>query len=470
MKLEITLGGLLLGTAAVFLGQINSDAVAARGGNFAGAAPDVIIGSMNGITKYGEVGGVSAYAAGTTSCNIGNDYLAWESNSNQHPVIPQNMYRVIVLENGCTRCEHIGMSWMKHGFCALQETLCGSCSNSGGGGCASRLGWNCSDPYTSGLNGQQSNLGPRSEVNPTTGYFPWPFGGGSYPATIGRRLQVLTDDLDPDNYPSATSDFFVEGMYIHPEDAAACNGYNNASYRQVTVSGSGNNGFNLNLTGSTRQQKAGIFTWEEFDPAVRVLTYNLSACQETFHVAHSVCENDDGSWHYEYAIYNVNCDVAFSKFGIPIGKYWNTYQNFAPYHSNEVFVNTAWDVGLVESSGELTWACTPYAVNEDANALRWNTMHTFSFDTNDPPVDGVATLGLFKTGEDIQIDLTVPNADFDPPWCDGDVNKDCIVDGTDLAIVLGFWGLAGEGDANGDGTTDGSDLSIVLGYWGCACE
>ena len=46
----------------------------------------------------------------------------------------------------------------------------------------------------------------------------------------------------------------------------------------------------------------------------------------------------------------------------------------------------------------------------------------------------------------------------------GDINGDGIVDGLDLAEVLGGWGLA-DGDVNGDGTTDGSDLSMVLGNW-----
>ena len=56
------------------------------------------------------------------------------------------------------------------------------------------------------------------------------------------------------------------------------------------------------------------------------------------------------------------------------------------------------------------------------------------------------------------------------PALQGDVNGDCIVNGTDLSIVLGFWGSAGpSGDANGDGTVDGTDLSIVLGFWGSEC-
>ncbi|MBB47664.1 MAG: hypothetical protein CMJ33_03790 [Phycisphaerae bacterium] len=49
--------------------------------------------------------------------------------------------------------------------------------------------------------------------------------------------------------------------------------------------------------------------------------------------------------------------------------------------------------------------------------------------------------------------------------CVADTNNDGTVNGTDLATVLGGWGLAG-GDLNGDGTTNGEDLAIVLAFWG----
>ena len=42
-----------------------------------------------------------------------------------------------------------------------------------------------------------------------------------------------------------------------------------------------------------------------------------------------------------------------------------------------------------------------------------------------------------------------------------------MVDGVDLAIVLGAWGSNdAAADVSGDGTVDGVDLAIVLGAWG----
>ncbi len=46
----------------------------------------------------------------------------------------------------------------------------------------------------------------------------------------------------------------------------------------------------------------------------------------------------------------------------------------------------------------------------------------------------------------------------------GDLNGDGLVNGLDLAQLLGAWGGTG-GDANGDGTTNGEDLAIILGNW-----
>ena len=65
--------------------------------------------------------------------------------TNDHPVIAQNLYRIM---DG--RIEQIGMSWLKHGFCALQQNACNTCTGNGNG---SALGTGCSDPYGSSLNG-----------------------------------------------------------------------------------------------------------------------------------------------------------------------------------------------------------------------------------------------------------------------------------------------------------------------------
>jgi hypothetical protein len=49
--------------------------------------------------------------------------------------------------------------------------------------------------------------------------------------------------------------------------------------------------------------------------------------------------------------------------------------------------------------------------------------------------------------------------------CPGDLTSDGVVDGADLAVVLGAWGSP-VADLDGNGVTNGADLSILLGSWG----
>jgi hypothetical protein len=50
--------------------------------------------------------------------------------------------------------------------------------------------------------------------------------------------------------------------------------------------------------------------------------------------------------------------------------------------------------------------------------------------------------------------------------CVGDITGDGVVDGADLATMLGNWGGSGVGDLDGSGTVDGADLATLLGAWG----
>ncbi len=54
-----------------------------------------------------------------------------------------------------------------------------------------------------------------------------------------------------------------------------------------------------------------------------------------------------------------------------------------------------------------------------------------------------------------------------PPSCTEDFTGDGTVDGADLGILLGDWGIFGTNtDLDGDGFVSGSDLGLLLGAWG----
>ena len=196
-------------------------------GSLLAQTPDVFLFDLQELGSFGQENGIYAYSVGTTSCNIGSVELLWHANDRFHPVIGQEMYRYY---DGVL--EQIGVSWLKHSFCALSLDACGSCQPTD----CDTLGIGCSDPYTAGLNGQQSNLGPRSQVNAFTGVFPYPVDPPMPPfvTVIDRRLQVEEALIDPALNPNTL--YFVTGHYISPDDAEGGNGDNNVAYRQVTIS------------------------------------------------------------------------------------------------------------------------------------------------------------------------------------------------------------------------------------------
>ena len=351
---------------------------------------DVIVGDLIDISNYSSLNGMEAFAVGTTSCNIGSENLQWVASTNEHPVIAQNMYR---LKDG--RYEQIGQSWLKHGFTALTENVCG-CGCSGQGG--SVLGVGCSDPYCCGLNGSQARLGPRWEVNAHTGFYPYPFTNGDQGSTgdsTYKRLQVPITDLDPAQDGGGT--YFVEGQYIAADDATAGNGDNNASYRQITLSGSGTS-WSANLASTTQREQPGIRAWQDNDPSV-VETDVRIPNEGLVILAAKSTDLGGGMWHYEYAVQNLNSDRSIRSFSVPIDS-TATVTNIGFHdvhsHSGEPFDQTDWPGSF--SGASVSWSTDSYSTNTNANAIRWGTMYNFRFDANRPPQATQVSLGIFKPG------------------------------------------------------------------------
>ena len=474
MKTRVLAGSLTATAVALGIGQFSATALpGGDGGQLPSDGPDVIVGDIPDVARYnaGTYLGktFASYAIGTTSCNIGNQQLQWQPNpSNLHPTIPQNMYRV---RNGAF--EQIGMSWCKHGFCALQQNICGTCTPAGGG-CPTVLGIGCSDPYTASLNGAQNDLKSRGPINPTTGFFSGtytdPTAPSGMPTSIRERLAVDRNDLDPALNAGAV--YYVEGQYVHIQDSDAGNAANNASYRRVNVGTTwGTQGYALTLTGSTVRMMPAIYGWKATHPDVEIVP--LDGIRDgRFNVGFRSWQNTDGTWHYEYAIHNLNSDRAGGSFKVPVPN-GVTVTNIgfkAPaYLNGEGYSNTPWSATVAD--GFITWTCEPNT-NPNANALRWSTTYNFRFDADSPPVNRTAMLGLWKappagvTQTALEVIVKAPEGPTQPPCPPGDFNCDQAVNGDDLGYFLSRWGMSGgDTDFNGDGLTDGIDLGIFLGYW-----
>jgi hypothetical protein len=402
--------------------------------DFAGDEPDVIVGDIDDVRRWGKIGAITGFSIGTVSCNIGTCWLDWyddngANDENRHPVIGQNLFR---LKDG--RFEQIGQSWLKHGFFAVNGNLCESgCIGTNG----DHLGVNCSDPYSTQLNGSQTGFGPKFEVNASNGYHPHPVTDiGETGNAIFKRLQVHDADLDPTL--NAGASYFVEAQYVARDDAGAKNQNNNASHRPVDVADQGSGFFEIDVEGSTVREQPAILAWSASDGTVEVDIIDVPG-DGRLYLATKVSPAGAGMWHYEYAIHNLTSDRAVGSVSVPTAtgaSLANVGFHDVAYHSGEPFDGTDWTPATGATS--LSWATTPHAVDPNANALRWGTLYNFRFDTNAPPAAGPMTLGLFKPGTPgtVQVETLVPAVCNEDSICDLFEEclcaLDCPTEGTDL--------------------------------------
>jgi hypothetical protein len=482
--------------------------------------PDVVTWNITDVPYWGNNGtGTAAYSVGTTSANEGDYPVNWIDANNftpdydqtQHPVISQNMYRLKdygTAPNTYKRLEQLGQSWLKHGFVS---------TNSGGGpgacntGAQGPLGANlwrystqayqavggdvlsvgCTDTYGGGLNGSQGSLGAKNIVNATYGASAFVRGNGTDPnATINERLQVPLADVT--SQPAGTR-FFVDAYYVTADDAqfvrpaqtVASNSLNNASWRELSAAGmTPTPGNGVPFAGNTHLHDAGIFAWQAADAAVTLVSadhddmpnpgtgyrnpdgsaaFPGTTIRSRFWVAAKATSIGGGLYRYEYAIYNHNSDRSGGSFSVPMpaaATVSNVAFHAPLWHSGEPYSNAIWTNS--RNGDVLTFATTPFATNQNANALRWGCLYNFGFTCNVAPTTGAATIGLFKPGTagapaSINANVPVPTV---PPQCgSADFNCDGNL-GTDSDIESFFACIAGNCPAlpctsNADFNSDG---------------
>lgn len=411
----------------------------------ASAGPNVTLRDILSFQSYTPVGTTRAYAIGSDTCNLGNQNLLWTNRGT--PGLAQNMYR---LYDG--RIEQIGQGWVKHACCAGAGAGCGlSCNGSGG----VVLGAGCKDVYGAGFNGGQSGLGPRSGINPYTGTFTGPPAAGSIPSTA-RRVQVQQSDLTASSFPGAL--YFAEGVYV-ASDESPLDKLDNATYKRVTVSAA----FDLTGQGAAREGRPAIYAWADHglgvgitDPAVQIQTLDVPG-EGRFFIGAKATDLGQGQWRYEYAVFNLNSDVAAGSFVIPLGNGATltsiTFRD-VPYETGEPYDNTDWAVQ--QTAAAITWRSPQtFQENPNSNALRWGTMYNFGFTANRPPADRQGRLDFFKPVNPSGLAFTVTA----PAGCAADMNADGVVSVQDLFSYLDvyFAGLQAA-DRNDDHAVNIQDM------------
>ncbi|HEY0427353.1 MAG TPA: carboxypeptidase-like regulatory domain-containing protein [Pyrinomonadaceae bacterium] len=387
--------------------------------------PDVIVGDLSGLAQFGSSSGTQVgLAVGTDSCNFGVENLHWfASPDNDHPVIPQNLYRMSGGATNDDRFEQIGQSQVKHAFTALTNNICSLGCNGVGG---TNLGSGCSDPYSASLN-SGPNLGSRAWINPFTGAYPR--GDSATPPNVhtghthtGPSHRILTEISDLNTSLNPGASYYAESQYVTPHEyvwcqshAGQCNMNNNVSYRRYSVSGTASP-FSFAPVGATVRTKSAITAW----PGASMVEIKPDAANDGIGaIAYKVTNPSPGVWHYEYAIYNQNLDRAIQSFSVPMAA-GVTLSNIGfhapPQHpgwtgdgtvGNAGFSSTAW--AQSQTAAAMTWSSETFAQNQNANAIRWGTLYNFRFDSNRPPQMTNATVGFFKTGAPITVQIQSPS-------------------------------------------------------------
>lgn len=357
--------------------------------------PDITFCELYDLSQKGRVGSVVGLAVATTSWNTGTEDAMWFQIPNEHhPVIAQNLFRL-----KDDRFEQIGQSWVKHGFYALDSEQCGTdCTFESGHSSGAWLGVGCTDTYSSFLNGSQSSLGPRHEINPWTGA--WEYTGShmdpnSSPPphdNISHRLQVHDDDLN--QILNDQAQYFAEGYYVASDDVFH---ENNASWKPVTIqSGSPGGVWGFGMSGATSSPTIGfaIDAWPGAQKTILAqetpVTVGVSPDGRCI-LAAKATDQGGGLWNYEYALYNMDMDRKVSSFSVPIvdGTAISNIGFHAVLHHDEPYSNDLWTASVATDA--VVWSTTD-------NPLRWGTMYNFRFTANVPPFDTTVTLGLYEPG------------------------------------------------------------------------
>jgi hypothetical protein len=389
-------------------------------------------GNQHDFHYYGQSGGLAAYSMGTTSCNPGTEVVTWTSGN--HPVIGQNFFR---LKDG--RFEQIGQSWLKHGFCAVNESGCGSCQ----GTSCNTLGLGCADTYWATLN-DGAGGGPKYQVNATSGVHQHPYPSPSGPSAIRGRLQVPVSDIDPSQNSGA--EYFAEAQYVSQHTASDGNGGISNAWRKLNVLSVSN----IDGGGPTMVDQCAPYAWAAEDSSVNVqdVMYTNeggSGVHGHYTVGYKVEDLGGSSWRYTYVVYNRTSDSSAGSLAIPVGNnatLSNVYFNDIPYHSGEPFNSNDWVTN--QAGGMFTWRTDQtFSQNANANAIRWGNMWSFGFDADVPPMPGTADLAMFKDSHVIQFGVAAPGGD--PPagtmFCPGD--------GTGIFCPCFNFGNQGHGCENG---------------------
>ena len=356
-----------------------------------GCITDAKLAELYQLESFGRIGSFPTGEIGlsmtTTICNIGDCSLPWFAPMNEaHPGVVMHLYR---LADG--RFEQIGLSGVKHGYFPLGVDGCGNhCTD-----LPNDLGIGCQDTYGASSNADRTWLAPRDEWS---GYYgTWEctgshFADGEPDCTrrhggaghdpVEHRLRVRDADL-----ADASADYYVEAMYIVAEDVDR---FDNYGYRPTTFVRTGDD-YVFSLGGGfSALEGPALGAW---DAEIRTGTF---PGEGRLLLGYTVTDIGGGAYAYEYALLNLDSDLAVKSFRVPVGSGPIDDIGFHDPNGDEL---DDWNATLV--GNELVWETA-------SNPVRWGHLYNFRFVSTEPGAPGTISCGSFVGNSTATIDALVP--------------------------------------------------------------
>jgi hypothetical protein len=365
---------------------------------------DTSVHDVVGVSVYGRRGpahpqGEVGIGIGHYMCNSGTVPIPWYGTAGGVMVdtYPKIAFLIVRESNG--RMVQISQKGhLKHSRQAFNFSggVCGTCQ----GGGSTVWGPGCFDVYSTGFNGDRYNLGPNDEVDPWLGtwnpqgsYFdrgdpdvgpPLNFdrvqslSGAQINAfdAVKNRIVVRESEL------VAPGTFYSQVHLVVIGEPVAARGDNQVS-RQTTFTWNGSlwSAANVNapaVQGSVLARRSGAVTGSGGNGGDDGRF--LVACKVTGPVA--------GLWHYEYAIHNLDNSRAGASLRVPVCAAARVEQ--AGFRDIDYDPVTDWT--FHRAGGEIAWLAAA------GNALEWNTIYNFWFDSDAAPVPGTVQIDQARPG------------------------------------------------------------------------
>ena len=280
---------------------------------------------VNSLTNWGRRGaahpnGEAGMSMLNTMCNPGSVNIPWQA-----PMQPNHpMFGFIITRESNGRMVQISdWSYCKHAFTSVNVNgSCGTCINPGTG---QLMGLNCSDTYGAGNNGDRQYLGPPAEIDPWLGlwspvgsYFDKgdpevnsPQNNDGARSTISTAGDVVKNRVTVKEQELLTAGTFYYGIQlIHRGEAVANRGDNLASRGFVPTW----NGTSWSYANSAPQTYGSILSrWS----GSTVNSATNGADDGRIFVASKITPTGS-TFHYEYAVHNVDASRGIASFRIPV--------------------------------------------------------------------------------------------------------------------------------------------------------